>query len=343
MFYKLVTIALIALIGRVADAGPVEVTIVSTVGATDIATDAPKRAKSSEGVTLYALLRAKEGRKTVYFSDAKQVRIRGKVVKPRPMSEAPAAVWAWYKVEPALENMSNTETGKFRFETIAYGETPYAVGRTNVSADVRPTLTTDRGGGFGTMRFRVKAAFSPMQALASPGANKRRGRGSGGLSDKVHRVSLRPDDTYVGFLSEMYGQPYIWASGGKNPRVHQSERLEGSDCADFVTYGWRRMGNEIPYTWSEGLREFTRRLASGSPDDKGIYRDAKGKAIPFPKVGDLVLFPRHVGVLVEDRGSQGVLDAEDLMFHTLFTSPQKQSLGESMFGGSAAEILRWRE
>jgi len=35
----------------------------------------------------------------------------------------------------------------------------------------------------------------------------------------------------------------------------------------------------------------------------GVYRDSAGKAVPFTKPGDLVLFTRHVGALAEDKGT----------------------------------------
>jgi hypothetical protein len=141
----------------------------------------------------------------------------------------------------------------------------------------------------------------------------------------------------------MYGQPYIWASAGLSDRRHQSERLEGSDCADFVTYGWRRMGHRVPYTWTGGLPKLTRRLSRvGRPDSDGVYRDKRGRALAYPARGDLILFPRHVGVLVEDRGIKGTLDDADLMFHTLFKSPEMEEIRRTAYAGRRVELLRWR-
>jgi cell wall-associated NlpC family hydrolase len=145
-------------------------------------------------------------------------------------------------------------------------------------------------------------------------------------------VSLRRDDTYLGLLTEMFGQPYIWASAGSTDRTHQSERLEGSDCADFVVYGARRMGKKVPYVWTGGLAKYTKRLAKGAVGDK----------VPFTRAGDLILFPRHVGVLVEDRGTIGIVDDDDIMMHTLFDSPKEQRIGDSGYQDKPIEILRWK-
>jgi hypothetical protein len=208
-------------------------------------------------------------------------------------------------------------------------------------ADVRPTLTPDHGNGVGTMRYQL-VALQGERVIASAGPEARRGRGSGGLSKGVLRVSIRRDDTYLGYLTEMYNQPYIWASGGVSDGQHQSEHLEGSDCADFLVYGQRRMGSKVAYTWTGGLPKVTKLLGAGTRGTDGIYRDGAGKPLPFTQVGDLVLFPRHVGALAVDRGELGVLDDQDLMMHTLFDSPKEQAIADSGYADKPVELRRFR-
>jgi hypothetical protein len=317
----------------------------------------PKRARADAGVTLYAVLEVEDptqagrgpargrgrGRERRLYSDAGRVRLDGRVHATLPMDQAPAAELRWYKVEPTSENLSNTITGSFRFETIPYAETEVTAWRSRASAgaDVRPTRTTDRGQGRGTMRYKL-AAITATGTLATPGAEARGDRGSG-LSDRVHRVSLRRDDGYLGMLDEMFGQPYIWASGGQPDARHQTERMEGADCADFVVYGMRRLGHRISYTWSEGLREHGRRLGAGTRRGDGVYVDAAGVPLPFPRPGDLLLFPRHVGALSQDRGVPGVLDQDDLMMHALFASPREEPIADSGYADKPVEIRRWTE
>jgi hypothetical protein len=206
---------------------------------------------------------------------------------------------------------------------------------------VRPTLTADHGDGVGTMRFQLVVTQGDRQ-LATPGIDARRGRGSGGLTDKVLRVSIRRDDTLLGYMTEMYGQPYVWASAGLTDATHQSERLEGSDCADLMVYGARRMGKSIKYTWTGGLADETKLLGAGTRGEDGVYRDDKGKALPYTQDGDLVLFPRHVGALAGDRGTKGVLDDQDLMLHTLFDSPKEQAIADSGYAAKPVELRRFR-
>jgi len=302
------------------------------------ASDRPAYARADQRVTLYAVLVAEHA----IYSDAPTLRLAGKRVTARPLAQAPACELRWSKIEPAVASMTNGDTpGEFHFAAIDYRATPLA-SATNagaIAADVHPTLTPDHGDGVGTMRFQLVVQQGDT-TIASPGPEARRGKGSGGLTDAVLRVSIRRDDSYLGYLTEMFGQPYIWASAGLSDDKHESERLEGSDCADFVVYGARRMGKRIKYTWTGGLPQITTLLGAGTRGSDGVYRDRDGKALPFTKVGDLVLFPRHVGVLSVDRGQRGVLDDQDLMMHTLFDTPKEQPIADSGYADKPVELRR---
>jgi hypothetical protein len=303
------------------------------------ASDAPAYARADQHVSLYAVIRAG----TTFYTDAPTPSLGGKQVTVQPLVKGPRIELAWSRIEPTTANMSNTGSGTFRFEPIEYRATPIdgTANQPSIPADVRPTLITDHGDGVGTMRYQL-AVTQGNTTLETPGFHARRGRGSGGLTDAVMRVTLRRDDTYLGFLTEMYGQPYVWASAGTSDKTHQSERLEGSDCADLMVYGARRMGKPIAYTWTGGLPAVTKLLASGTRGDDGVYRDDDGKPLPYTQAGDLVLFPRHVGALAVDKGTIGVLDHEDLMLHTLFDSPKEQPIKDSGYAQFRVELRRFR-
>ncbi len=308
------------------------------------ATDRPTYARADQTVTLHAAVVTSEQGKRVVYSDAKAVVVGGKRVSAKPLASAPQLELRWNRVEPAVATMTNGDTpAQFRFEPIDYRVTAIedAAGAPAIAADVRPTLTPDHGQGVGTMRYQLIVAQGD-RLVASAGPDARRGKGSGGVSDAVLRVSIRRDDSYLGYLTEMYGQPYIWASAGLSDTSHESEHLEGSDCADFIVYGARRMGKQLPYTWTGGLPQLTKLLAAGTRDSDGIYRDKAGKPLAFTKVGDLVLFPRHVGALAVDRGTLGVLDDQDLMMHTLFDSPKEQAIADSTYADKPLELRRFR-
>jgi hypothetical protein len=304
------------------------------------ASNRPAYARRDQSVRLYALLRTNGG----FYTDAPLPQLSGKPIKAQPLAKAPAVELAWTRIEPATANMSNTQSGAFKFEPIEYVATAIdsTANHASIAADVRPTLTTDHGDGVGTMRYQL-IVTQGGKTISSPGIDARRGRGSGGLTDEVARVTIRRDDTFLGYLTEMYGQPYIWASAGLSDASHESEHLEGSDCADLMVYGARRMGKKIAYTWTGGLPNITKLVAgSGTRGDDGIYRDKAGKPLPFTGVGDLVLFPRHVGALAEDRGTKGVLDDHDLMIHTLFDSPKEQAIADSGYADTTVELRRWK-
>lgn len=334
------------LIGDAATSGVLlSARVVSMTEGASAASDRPAYARKEQPVRLYALIQAEVGGKKRWFCDAPAVSLAGRRVEVAPLRQLPRATLRWFRVEPEVATMSNTDSGQFRFEPIAYRLTELAgaTGASSLLADVRPTLTPDHGAGVGTMRFAI-ALERDGKLTTSPGPEARRGRGSGGLLDTVHRVSVRRDDSYLGYLTEMYGQPYIWASAGTTDRSHQSERLEGSDCADFIVYGARRMGKPLAYTWSGGLPSVTKLLAPrGERGADGVYRDAKGKPLPFPSVGDIILFPRHVGALTADRGQPGILDDQDLMMHTLFDSPKEQPIADSGYAQTPVELRRWKK
>ncbi len=308
------------------------------------ATDRPSYARADQHITLHAAVVAMIGSTRVIYSDAKAIVLRGKRIAPTPLAQAPRIELHWNRIEPAVATMTNGDApSDFHFEPIDYRATPIESGngKASIAADVRPTLTPDHGGGVGTMRFQI-VVLQGDTVIASAGPESRRGKGAGGVTDAVLRVSIRRDDSYLGYLTEMYGQPYIWASAGLSDTSHESEHLEGSDCADFVVYGARRMGKKLPYTWTGGLPQITTLLAAGTRGDDGIYRDRAGKPVPFTKVGDLVLFPRHVGALAVDRGTLGVLDDQDLMMHTLFDSPKEQAIADSTYADKPIELRRFR-
>ena len=319
----------------------VTVRIVAAVG-TAAATDQPAYARAGEPVTLFAVLDVQHAGKISVYSDAPALRLGGHDVKLQPIAAAPQVELRWNKLEPATANLSNGDGDSFHFAAIDYRATPIeaAGGRPAIPADVHPTLTPDHGDGVGTMRYQL-VVLQGERVIASPGPEARRGKGSGGLSDAVTRVSIRRDDTYLGFLTEMYNQPYIWASAGVTDASHQSEHLEGSDCADFIIYGARRMGAKLSYTYTGSLPEVTRLLAAGKRGPDGAYRDGHGQPIAFTRPGDLLLFPRHVGALAADRGTPGVLDDQDLMMHTLFDSPKEQAIADTGYAGDPVELRRF--
>ncbi|MGC4116125.1 MAG: hypothetical protein QM765_16405 [Myxococcales bacterium] len=250
----------------------------------------------------------------------------------------------WYRIEAAAHSLSNTDP-KFHWEPIAYKdvEIEECRDRFDCPAKVITTVLGDRGG-LGTMAFKVEVTFGERKG-ASPGSEKLY---RGGLSAEVARVTVRRDDSYLGYLTELFNTPYIWGSAGDPPTVHQAERRIGSDCADFVTYGVRRLGHDVPYTSTYGLPDHSRlQFEADKPDEAGVYHQKKtGETIPVGekgvRPGDLLLFPGHVGAFVRDEPPLGVLSNKDVMIHTCWSEPAEVPITATDYDGTSVKVYRWK-
>ena len=233
--------------------------------------------------------------------------------------------------------------------TISYAETEWKSGW-SVPADVHPTLMhddfADVGHGLGTMRYKLTATTA-AQTLATEGTECRE---SGAVCRRVHTVAYRKDNSYLGYLHELFNCPYIYGSkrikGG-----HQSDVLVGSDCADFAVYGKRRQRGKkkFGYTYTGGLYKLAKRRWKVSLDDEQFYVDKKKRRLTFGdgetiRPGDLINFEGgHVGVLVKDDGD-GYLDTGDLIMHTLFREPEIVSIDDCRWGQvNGKEVLRLKD
>lgn len=313
----------------------VNVHLVSKGPDDDAATAKPKFARAGEEVVLVVALEAKDGARTNLYAPIAKVDVgdgRGvRSAQPWPSGE-PIEV-AWLKVEATAPYVDNA-AGGFHWAEIPYAETPWKAESTaelSRIADVRATVFPDRGG-LGTMAFRVRVTHAG-KTLATHGIEPRY---RGGLSPKVHRVTVRKDDTFLGYLTELYNTPYIWASAGSKG-IHQADRNIGSDCADLMVYGMRRAGKDIDYGSTYDVPRWGGKKAVASIARKaedGRFVDANGNAIRVGveggvKPGDLVLFHRHVGAFSVDREPLGVLDENDLLIHTAWAPPAEESFEES--------------
>lgn len=266
----------------------------------------------------------------------------GRIVRP----EAVAGLeLRWFKVQPTGKWYDNTRGG-FHWDPIAYQA--YALGGWGAvwsrPADAHPRGDTpDTHAGAGTMAFQVRVRAAGSE-LASPGPEA---LFRGGLADSVTRVAFRRDDSYLGRLTELFNTPYIWGSAGTRPEDHQAERLIGSDCADLIVYGARRLGKKLRYRATWHLPQVTRTIArSEKVDEKGRYVDEAGKPLRIDdeaiQIGDLLLFKGHVGALAEDRKPLGVLDGNDVMLHTYWAPPDEQPLKETAYAKAKVRVLRWK-
>lgn len=319
------------------------VSIVSRTGDRGNATDQRKYARVDETVNLWVVIETRgEGR----FSDAPLKATKNLKPSTAWPTACPVRI-DWLKIEAQAESYNNAHSAPPA--EISYAQTEWKSGW-SVVADVHPTLMHDEfpdmKNGLGTMRYKARAKTAAW-TMGSKGLECRE---TGAACRAIHAISLRADDTYLGFLYELYNTPYIYGSktikGG-----HQSDLLVGSDCADFAVYGKRRQvgKKKFGYTYTGGLYKLASKRWKVALDDDDFYVDRKKKRLTFGpdetvRPGDLINFDGgHVGVLVKDDGD-GYLDTGDYVMHTLFREPETVPIKECRWGAiSGKEVLRLKK
>lgn len=344
----------------IADAAPrlASVHLVSRLVDQDTATVGPKLTTEERKAVLSVVLEVRDGEETHTYGEAGKVVLHGSrkatTTTPWPPELGPVSV-RWQRVEPDTlgQSFDNTSPG-FHFDEIPYAETPVLLGldQWSILADPRPTRLPATEEWVGTMRYKV-VVTALGATLATPGAESRT---EGGASEAVQRVTYlgARDDGYVDTLLGFFNQPYIWGSTGPSDRRHQTELFIGADCADLLTGAYRLWsGRDVPYSYSGAFLpggaysgKHGRVVAKAySRDDDGVFRNGAGAGLTVGaggtiQVGDVIVMPRHVGVLSEDRAPKGVLDSNDLVIHTLFAEPREEPLLRRY--SEVKAVFRWK-
>ncbi|MEW6558086.1 MAG: hypothetical protein AB1349_12170 [Elusimicrobiota bacterium] len=88
--------------------------------------------------------------------------------------------------------------------------------------------------------YKVKIIYTDKsgkkQVLATPGKES---VDYCGITQKVHRIDFRKDNTYLGWLSSYYNVPGVFGSVDS-----QDNEYTGIDCADLVVAGYRKYSNK---------------------------------------------------------------------------------------------------
>jgi hypothetical protein len=320
------------------------VEIVSQVDSNGNPDASRKFVRQEQQVTMYAIVTTESG---VRFTSAPLRSKKNVKDGDHWPAECPVSL-QWYKVEAQVESYNNAYSAPPA--EILMEETTWKSGW-STTADVHPTLMHDEfaddKSGLGTMRFKVTANLPDGTSHSSPGIESRE---TGAPDRKIHTVVYRKDNSYIGYLYELYNTPYIYGSkrikGG-----HQSDLQVGSDCADLTIYAKRRQRGKkrFPYTYTGGLRKYAARYWRISLDDQNYYLDKKGKRMSFGegktiRPGDLINFDAgHVGILIKDDGD-GFLDLDDFVMHTLVREPETVPIKDCRWGGiDGKEIIRLKD
>ena len=351
-------------------------------------TNQPTTARLDDPAELAVIGVAKEGKKTVYLADEDLTSI---YLKQREIPATQIKPWSalgevevrWLYVEPSpwrnpdkplkkgpeVLYYSNViadgpKLGKWLgFDEISYFETEANPWSKLDSARKRPATATpprpedDLFGGLGTMRYKVELRVSDGTNFSTAGAEA---HDTYGMLPSVHRVSIRKDDTYLGYMTSYFLVPKVFGSsgGGKN---NQTDRYVGADCADVLVGGLRAKGVKIKYSFVAGLTDHADVIA------KPHYLDADGKVEGDPiteaVVGDLIRInysgrasdtsPRswdHVGLWYEDKsdpegpakgGPDGKFDGFDLVMHMSQPYLTVEPFHEQT--PAVIDVLRWKK
>jgi len=304
-------------------------------------------------VTLFLVVEARVDGKKRWFTDAPRLRKRGRRIRGRWIQawpdDYPPIHIQWKTVEPSLSLGIYDNTGTFGTEPhapkhpthpsrwhwcpITYKEHSLTLGSGwTHPANARPHESPDRYSGLGTMRYGASIRMGE-QRVNTPGRDNRT---RAGIHESVATVRFRKDNSFVGYMTELMNVPYVYGSAspsGKD-RDHQSEKATGADCADLIVYGWRRGGKRLKYTWSQGLKSYTKKMKNVSYMTDGSYRTEGGNLIEFGdaiRAGDILLWGRHVAIVVE-KDPKNVLTKDTKILHTVWGSPEIVPLRKIGYG-----------
>lgn len=150
-------------------------------------------------------------------------------------------------------------------------------------------------------------------------------------SDPIHlthkniiQVVVRENDSYIGFLTEQLGLPFILPPKIIGKYGHQTDLRIGTDCAELAIYGKRRIGYKIPYCGPKRLLNYL------NPTNKLVQ-------------GTIIHFGYQVSILYEDKGIIGKLDGEDLIIHAFEDEVKIERLGDTELKNKEFKLYNWKK
>jgi len=306
--------------------------------------------RADPGATLHVLLQCRRGGEggNIYYSGAPsavwgETVIPDGMLLPWPEAEFGPLNIRWFKIEPTKTALSNRSGGSFFMATIEYEETPINewANQWSVPADVTPAIHEPSLPGYGTMRYKVSVSLADPEgtiskSLESVGMEQMM---VGGIAPEAPRLSLRRDDSFLGWLFAWGNVPYVFASasdrGDRNTSRHQTELFQGVDGADLIYGALRKVGYDVTYSTTHGLAEVATTLYRDlDPTGPQVY-EANGQALTWSeegiRAGDIILWGDHAAVLLRDGPgrAEGVLDIDDFVIHTRDGPPAEATLGSA--------------
>ena len=178
-----------------------------------------------------------------------------------------------------------------------------------------------------------------LPELSAPGTHRviaaRAGEPGGEVGEEAlagaFTLVVREDDSYVGYLTELLGVPFVYWPTRVAGAGHQTDARLGADCVATVIYGRRRMGCGVPYYVPAVLFRLAAPVPPG-PD-----------GAPEVRAGDILHFGFQTAVLAEDRPPLGRLDDGDLVVHAYHGLVERVPFGALPYRVYRHHVLRWPE
>ena len=183
----------------------------------------------------------------------------------------------------------------------------------------------------GSFWLQVEVARAGRR-LRSPGVTENDHRN---LSPRVFRISIRRDDSYLGYLTTFFNVPGVFGSV-----PYQTQHYIGVDCADVLVAAHRRSrGQEQMIDLNVAMLADRWRTQARATMKRGVpSRELRFGAEVAPGHAIAVRYPSsrqlgHVGALYEDANGNGILDAGDTVLHAGPDALHVSKLGEGSFDG----------
>jgi len=145
----------------------------------------------------------------------------------------------------------------------------------------------------------------------------------------VLRFSRYRGEDYTGKLTEIFNLPYVY--GAALLRVQGkvgADARYGADCSNFIIYGKRREGWNIPYVNPKDLLPYLDSVDDFVGFQNGIAYGQRGPITATPDLvgrGLLLHFGKHVAAVFEADG--GALTKQTRVVHQLETYPEITTFG----------------
>lgn len=213
--------------------------------------------------------------------------------------------WVFYK--PELKEYDNLREGAVYLSKIGYN-TVLISGKKTKHIDFKKLKP-------GTYYVGILPKAKSIQFISSEPINL--------VNSNIVQVVVRENDTYLGFLTEQLGLPFILPPKMLGVYGHQTDLRIGTDCAELAIYGMRRMGYKIPYCGPRGILN---------------YLDSTSLLTP----GTIIHFGYQVSVLYQDCGQIGKLDGQDLVIHAYKNKVTIEKLEDTELLNKEYRLYKWK-